>query len=268
MERTDFMVRLCCHNETADKQIPMEFNDPRCFHTFFNRHGGEGVSPFDTNNVSFGVGDEISIVRRNRERIKQSLQLDHLVSARQVHGDKVYWCSDDSYKEGEIDGVDALITERPGIGLMIQQADCQGILLFDPVRPAIGAIHCGWRGSVTGIIGKTVARMKDCFGTDPAHLRAVVSPSLGPCCGEFINYKTELPEVFHRFQVRNTYFDFWQITRWQLQECGINEKAIAVAGTCTVCSPDYFSYRRACRNGSGTTGRNCSVIALHNMGII
>jgi hypothetical protein len=199
--------------------------------------------------------------------VKRFLQLDRLVSARQVHGNEVYVFSGDLCEEGEIDGVDALITEQSDVGLMIQQADCQAVLLFDPVRPAIGAIHCGWRGSVMGIIGKTVAGMGECFGTDPAHLRAAISPSMGPCCGEFVNYKKELPKSFHRFQVRDTYFDFWRITRWQLQECGISEKAIAVAGICTVCSADYFSYRRACRDGLGTTGRNCSVIALRNENI-
>jgi polyphenol oxidase len=261
------MVRSCCPKRTEGKQILTEFKDPRCCHAFFNRYGGEGVPPFDTNNVSFGVGDEITAVRKNRELVKRSLLLDHLVSARQVHGDKVYWCSGDSCKEGEIDGVDALITEQFGVGLMIQQADCQAVLLFDPVRPAIGAIHCGWRGSVMGIIGKTIVRMGECFGTDPGHLRAAISPSLGPCCGEFVHYKKELPKAFHRFQIRDTYFDFWQITRWQLQECGISDKAIAVAGICTVCSADYFSYRRACHDGVGTTGRNCSVIALRNENI-
>jgi YfiH family protein len=261
----NFMVQMSCHTMKDDKQLLTEFNDSRCSHAFFNRHGGEGRSIFSTRNISFGVGDEVDVVRKNRERVKQSLQLDCLVSARQVHGDAVHCYSGELPGDGEIEGVDALITDRPGAGLMIQQADCQAILLFDPVRPAIAAIHCGWRGSVAGIIGKTISRMRGCFGTDPAHLRAAVSPSLGPCCAEFVNYKKELPTAFHRFQVKETYFDFWSITRWQLQECGLKKEAIVVSGICTVCSPDYFSYRRACRNGNGSTGRNCSVIALRRI---
>jgi polyphenol oxidase len=259
------MVQLSCNIETDDKQIFTKFNDPRCSSVFFNRHGGVGQSPFATRNVSFGVGDEISVVRKNRDLVKRSLRLEYLVSAKQTHGDTIYCHSGKSFDQREIEGVDALITEHPGVGLMIQQADCQAILLFDPDRPAIGAIHCGWRGSVAGIIGKTITRMGKCFGTDPAHLRAAVSPSLGPCCGEFVNYKKELPVEFHQFQIQDMYFDFWQITRWQLQECGITEKAIVVSGICTVCSPNYFSYRRACRKGNGETGRNCSVIALRSI---
>jgi polyphenol oxidase len=256
------MVTSHCCSPTDDKQIPTGLNDPRCSSAFFNRHGGEGGSCFATRNISFGVGDEVAVVRKNRELVKQALQLDRLVSARQVHGDTVYCYSGDMSGEDEIERADALITDRPGAGLMIQQADCQAILLFDPVRPAIGAIHCGWRGSVAGIIGKTIAGMGEFFGTDPGYLQAAVSPSLGPCCAEFVNYEKELPAAFHRFQVSETFFDFWDITRWQLRECGVNREAIAVAGICTVCSEDYFSYRRSCRNGNGRTGRNCSVIAL------
>lgn len=262
------MEEMYGHKE-MDNKIHELFQDPRCSSAFFNRHGGEGRSVFSTKNVSFGVGDEASVVRKNRELVRRSLQLDTLVSARQVHGDRVHCCPGEApgelSGEDEIDGVDALITDCPGSGLMIQQADCQAVLLFDPTRPAIAAIHCGWRGSVAGIIGKTIARMGECFGTDPTNLQAAVSPSLGPCCAEFIHYKKELPLAFHSFQVRDRYFDFWAITQWQLEEGGINRDAITVAGICTACSPDYFSYRRACRKRDGITGRNCSVIALRTI---
>jgi YfiH family protein len=264
--RTTFYDKKVWPQLTNDKQILAEFNTPGCSHAFFNRHGGVSQAPFFSRNVSFGVGDQDTAVRKNRELVKQALQPDRLISARQVHGDLVYHYRNESDGDDEIDGVDALITACPGTGLMIQQADCQAVLLYDPVHRAIGAVHCGWRGTVAGIIGKTVARMRECFGTEPSSLLAAVSPSLGPCCGEFTNYKTELPEALHRFQVRDSYFDFWAITRCQLQECGLAVSAIAVAGQCTVCSPDYFSYRRATRKEMGRTGRNCSVIVLHRDG--
>jgi copper oxidase (laccase) domain-containing protein len=174
MSDRDFMIELHCRNTRDDKQILTEFNDLRYSHAFFNRHGGEGSASFSTRNISFGVGDEAVVVRKNRELVKRSLQLDHLVSAKQVHGDVIYCYSGELSDGDEVEGVDALITDIPGAGLMIQQADCQAILLFDPARPAIAAIHCGWRGSVAGIIGKTIARMAECFGTDPADRKSVV----------------------------------------------------------------------------------------------
>jgi len=242
--------------------IPRQFNRYR--YAFFDRHGGEGKVPYSSRNISFGVGDDDQIVSKNREIVKRSMGLDRLVSARQVHGDRIHLYTGNQAENDEIDGVDALLTRQRGVGLMIQQADCQAVLLYDPVNQAIAAIHCGWRGSVNGIVAKTVAGMKDFFGTDPKELSAAVSPSLGPCCAEFINYKGELPKEFLRFRVRDNYFDFWQITKWQLTMCGLKESAVTVAGICTSCSPDYFSYRRSCRTANGNTGRNCSVIALQN----
>ena len=103
---------------------------------------------------------------------------------------------------------------------MIQQADCQAVLLHDPHRRAIAAVHCGWRGSVVGIIGKTIAAMQRYYRSIPADLTAFIGPSLGPCCGEFINYPDELPRWMHQYQVRPSYFDFWEISRQQLLGAG------------------------------------------------
>ena len=227
-----------------------------------DRHNGTGAAPYDSLNISFGVGDLPQTVRANRELVKQTLGIERLVSTRQVHGGRILTLDQPLSIDQEFNGYDALITRQPGLGLMIQQADCQAILLFDPLTPAVAAIHCGWRGSVLNIIARTIRAMTDAFHTKPAHLRAFISPSLGPCCAEFINYRTELPSAFHRFQVRTNHFDFWQISRLQLSDAGAKPENIDQAGICTACSPDYFSYRRACRMSNGITGRNGSVIAL------
>jgi copper oxidase (laccase) domain-containing protein len=104
--------------------------------------------------------------------------------------------------------------------------------------------------------------MAENYATAPADVQAVISPSLGPCCAEFINYRRELPAEFEQFMVRKNYFDFWQISRYQLLSAGMSDERIETANTCTCCSADYFSYRRASRLHNGLTGRNCSVIAL------
>ncbi len=235
-------------------------------HGFFNRHGGQSLAPFNTNNVSYGVGDTETAIIQNRTSIKGDLGIDILLSAHQVHGSNVFSTLGATLsKDVEMEGFDALITNQKGVGLMIQQADCQALLLFDPVTRTIAAIHCGWRGNVVGIIGETIAAMKGDFGVKPENLQVVVSPSLGPCCSEFVHHRRELPKSFRDFQVQDNYFDFWKITRWQLEAAGVPGEAISVAEICTSCSSDYFSYRRARRNGDGVTGRNCSVIALNGV---
>jgi hypothetical protein len=179
-----------------------------------------------------------------------------MVSARQIHGTKVLVIDCEPEADLEADGYDALITDRR-VALLIQQADCQAVIFHDPIRQVIGAAHAGWRGSVAGIIGATVQAMADNFATDPADLKAAISPSLGSCCAEFINYQQELPEWMHDFQVRPNYFDFWAISRVQLQGAGLLSVNIKTAGICTRCSSDHFSYRR-----SKITGRFATVVGL------
>ena len=238
---------------------------PFCFNAFsqeaslchgvFHRQGGVSSSPWDSLNVGLAVGDEVEQVVENRQRIRQSLAFSSLVAARQVHGDRVAVIKKDP--GGDIDGVDALVTDVVGIGLMIQQADCQAVLLFDPVQQAVGIAHSGWQGSVANIIAKTVATMGESFGSDPCEMFAAVSPSLGPCCGEFVNHQRELPDSFRSFQVKKNHFDFWAISRFQLEATGIRPERISVAEVCTVCDTRFFSYRR-----DKVTGRNASVIGL------
>lgn len=230
-------------------------------HGMFTRRGGTGDRAYDSLNLSFGVGDCAKVVLNNRERIKQQLKIRHLVSSNQVHGDSVALVESVD-KDHELADYDALITNQPGVGLLIQQADCQAILLHDPIQEVIAAVHNGWRGSVANIIGRTIGLMEQNFGVHPSDIRAVISPSLGPCCGEFINYRKELPVQFHSFQPTENHFDFRAISRSQLNQAGVGDTNIEICSICTACNTEYFSYRRARKSGGGRTGRNGSVIAL------
>ncbi len=229
-------------------------------HGMFSRNGGVSTPPFHSLNLSYNVGDTDQNIRRNRTLILKELQLGSLASAQQIHSDNISVVSSYEVNE-ELHGVDALISNLPGIGLLVQQADCQAVLLYDPVSQSIGAIHNGWRGSVQNIIGKTIRRMEQEFGVVPEQLYAVISPSLGPCCAEFKHYPQELPEWMHPYQVRRNYFDFWAISRVQLQQAGVQSARIDTAALCTCCQDNFFSYRRSVKQGS-KTGRNGSVIGL------
>jgi hypothetical protein len=231
-------------------------------HHCFDRTGGVSSGRFAQLNLSFGVGDTAANVRANRELVKQHFGAAHLVSADQVHGSRV--CAVDDVLAGDLEVAccDALLTCVPGRLLLIQQADCQAVLLHDPVHSAVAAIHCGWRGSVADIIGLTVAEMKDRYRTAPADLQAFIGPSLGSCCAEFVNYRDELPESFERYRSGANHFDFWRISADQLIRAGLRAEAVSLPSTCTSCSDDYFSYRRAVRDADGITGRHGSTICL------
>ncbi|MBU0485712.1 MAG: peptidoglycan editing factor PgeF [Proteobacteria bacterium] len=231
---------------------------PGLSHGVFTRHGGVSDQPFHSLNIGYHVGDEPDNIVENRALIKQALGLKTMISAKQVHGDRVLVVTAQPDDDYEVDGYDALVTNCC-TGLMVQQADCQAVMLFDPVQRVAGIVHSGWRGSVTDIIGKTVKTMFQAFGSRASDLCAAISPSLGPCCGEFVNFREELPASMHDYQVRDDYFDFWSISRDQLQTAGVGADRIEIAGNCTVCDEDFFSYRR-----DRQTGRFASVIGLVN----
>ncbi len=230
-------------------------------HAMFTRCGGCSPAPYESLNCSYTGGDNPSMVEKNRKRMQKTLDIEILKGTTQVHGDSILTVK---YIDQATDRTrnDAMITNVAGIGLLIQQADCQAILLHDPIQGVIAAIHNGWQGSVTNIIAKTIYRMQQNFSVQAANLLAVISPSLGPCCAEFINYKNELPPDFLSFASMKNHFDFRAISRWQLIRAGVDEKKIDTAMKCTVCDNDFFSYRRSVRRGNGQTGRNGSIIAL------
>jgi len=243
-------------------QFPLFQSVPGLVHGVFTRLGGESGGALQGLNLSFSVGDQAGRVAGNRKRVRDLLNLPSLTSLRQVHGTEAVIISNgrgpDTTETPETETGDILLTDRPGIGLMIKQADCQAVMLVDPRHKALANIHCGWRGNVRGVISEGIKHLRAAYGTDPADLLAAVGPSLGPCCAEFIHYREELPEEAWQYQVRPFYFDFWQWSREQLVAAGVRNENVAVAGICTSCRTDeFYSYRK-----EKMTGRFGSVIGL------
>ena len=232
---------------------------PRFEHAVFTRLGGVSAPPFDSLNVSHGTGDSPSAVRENRERIRRFMGADRLVLLKQVHGGDVL-----VLRREDMDGVtqplqgDGLVTNVPGTGLVIQQADCQAVILFDPVRHVVANVHCGWRGNVANVLGNAVRVMAEAFQCDPERLLAGVGPSLGPCCGEFRGHEEIFPESFRAFEVRKDHFDLWALSLHQLVQAGLRREHMALARVCTKCRRDlFFSYR-----GEEITGRFATMAML------
>jgi len=235
----------------------------RLDHGVFTRRGGFSPRPFDSLNVSMGIGDAEAHVARNRDLIRRRMTGKDFVYARQVHGCDVAVLKGPRQAPGAETGAgtltaDVLITDQPGRCLVIQVADCQAVLLYDPVRQVVANVHCGWRGSILNIIGRALEAMTIHFGCRAERIRAGIGPSLGPCCAEFINYKKELPADFRAYKDPRDHFDFWAVSRDQLIRAGVAEKNIEISGICTRCRTDeFYSYRAA-----KTTGRFAAVIGL------
>jgi YfiH family protein len=178
----------------------------------------------------------------------------------QVHGARVHMLElvKDTDLQEDAPCADAMVTNLTGIALMVKQADCQAVILVEPVKKAIAVIHCGWRGNVANLPAKVVERMTSSLDCSAAEMRAAIGPSLGPCCAEFTSHETLFPAHFRRFMVRRNHFDLWELSRMQLLEAGLKKDRIEIAGICTRCRTDlFFSYR-----GEGATGRFATLVML------
>lgn len=228
-------------------------------HAVFTRIGGTSSPPFQGLNTSYSVGDRPEHVKVNLCKIQEALGVRSLVSMDQAHGNRILVISrGNSGVPSEEPRVDAVLTNRPDIPIMVKQADCQGVVIFDPENAVVANAHCGWRGNVKDFLGRVVLRMRQEFGSESSQLLAAIGPSLGPCCAEFVNYEEIFPEAFKPFMVRKNHFDLWAISVFQLLEAGLREENIIVAGICTRCRTDlFFSYR-----GELKTGRFASVVML------
>ena len=213
---------------------------------------------------SFGLGDMAAHVRANRRLIARAIEGEDLVFAEQVHGDDVivvnYQNSGSDMGTDRVVGIgDALVTDVSGKFLVIQLADCQSILLYDPIRRVVANVHCGWRGSIKNVIRRTVCVMQKCFQCNSTDIIAGIGPSLGPCCAEFVNYRKEIPEKFWCYKSADDHFDFWALSLDQLVSAGVLRENIETSSICTKCNTEaFFSYR-----AEGQTGRFASVIGIN-----
>jgi polyphenol oxidase len=236
-------------------------------HGIFTRKGGFSSKPFNSLNISFGVGDNIENVKHNRHVISEFFGTrtnnSSMVYLNQIHSDRVRVLSHESMPTklndpGMLLSGDAIVTDLCNKNLVIQVADCQAILLYDPVRRVVANVHSGWRGSIQNVVGKTVNLMNQRFMSNPKDIVAGIGPSLGPCCSEFVNYRTEIPETLWKYKINGKHFDFWSISQDQMKSEGILDENIETSGICTKCRTDlFFSYR-----GERVTGRFSAVLGL------
>jgi polyphenol oxidase len=229
-------------------------NFPKLQHATFTRHGGDSAQKFDSLNLGYFTEDNKKLIYNNIDKVSSTLGIKNLHFAQQVHTDEIA-IVDSAYT---LTPCDVLATQEAHRGLMIQHADCQATIIYDPKQHVVANVHCGWKGNILNIYEKTVEFMKDKFGSQPENLYVGIAPSLGPNASEFKDYKTSFPEHFWEFQVQNSYFNLWEIARQQLIKAKVLPEHIEIAELCTYhCSTDFFSYRK-----ENLTGRNGTIAAL------
>jgi YfiH family protein len=233
----------------------------------FTRQGGISPEPWASLNLGGTVGDDPQRVSENRRRLFVALGRDPgtVYDVWQVHGVEVALAQAPRSPGSPHLQADIILTDQPGLILMMRFADCVPIFLHDPIHRAIGIVHAGWLGTVRGAASAAVQAIQAQFGTDPANLVAGIGPSIGPDHYEVGNdvasqvrqaFGADAP-VLISIQNGRTHFDLWAANRLLLERAGVRN--VETAGLCTVChNDDWFSHRAE----HGRTGRFGAVIAL------
>ena len=250
-------------------------SDSGISHGFSTRLGGVSPAPWDSLNLDDRRGDDNANVQENFRRLCAALDMDvrRVVLSRQVHRDDVRVvtaadCGKGLWRPQDYDSADALITAVPGIPLVVFSADCNVILLHDPVRRVVGAAHAGWRGTAAGIAGKTVRAMCEAYGCTPADIRAAVGPAIGQCCFETDG---DVPEALRRaLGCEAEPFMAWNGRKWHIDLKAVNALWLRKAGVqhidvcadCTCCRTDlYWSHRKT----GLQRGEQAALIALREV---
>ena len=188
-----------------------------------------------------------------------------LISVKQVHGTDALVVDRPLTESDQFPGGwDALVTDQLGVTVAVRTADCVPVLLHDPRKRVVAAIHAGWRGAVAGIVTKTLRLMAARFGSMQADLRVSIGPSAGPCCYEVDSPVLDqlhmgLPDwesVVCDNQGAKARLDLKALIRKQVEGAGVPLSSISSVNLCTICQDRlFYSYRREGRvNGTMVSG--------------
>lgn len=246
---------------------PASFYTPSIFANFSNliaaestRHGGVSPAPFASLNLGINTPDDPINVDENRRRFFAAIGAEtyQFASSHQVHGTKILYTTE----PGRFDGYDALITNQPGLLIGVTVADCVPILIYDQKNQAVAAVHAGWRGTIGGIVAKTLTTMHQRFGTMADQCYAYVGTCIDECSFEVgPEVADQFASVFVRKDLRTGkgYADLKKANTKPLADFGIPSAQISVSPFSTVIdNEDYFSYRAE----QGQTGRMLAVIGI------
>jgi polyphenol oxidase len=221
-------------------------------HGFFTRRGGVSGGGYASLNCSLSGQDDPDKVMENRARVARSLDLDpgRLQGLTQVHGTHVVTVTE-PWAPGQGERADAMVTDRPGLGLGIVTADCAPVLFADASAGVVGAAHAGWRGAVAGVLEATISAMI-ALGSAPERMSAAVGPCIardsyevGPDLRDCVLARAAADSAFFTAGQRE---DRWQFDlpgycAARLRAAGVGH--ILVTGIDTLVEEDrFFSHRR------------------------
>ena len=235
---------------------------PHCFTT---RHGGVSTGSQSSLNLAIGRGDSLENVEKNLHILGDALGFDpqKLVMTMQIHSDIVRVVTDADCNgpcHRNYPQCDGLVTNTPGVALLIFTADCTPLLFHDPVTGAVGAAHAGWRGTAQAIGARVVEAMVENFGCKPENIRAAIGPNVGMCHFEtdadvpnaMLEAFGEEANAYIEKKGEKYFLDLKAINALSIRRAGVTH--IEISDACTMCQPDRFWSHRVTKGDRGSQG--------------
>lgn len=210
-------------------------------------------------NAFLGKSFDFGVTNLNRiKEISNFLKVDEnkIFYSVQNHTNKVEVVREnDKVNDEKFINNDGLITNIKDNVLFTYVADCQGILLYDPIKKVIGNIHSGWKGTANKIVINGISKMISEFDSNKKDILCFISPSIHACHFEIeddvLNYFRRRMNVDNfivekkNIKGKNKYYlDLISLNKEILLDYGIKKENIYVMDECTVCNSNYHSYRR------------------------
>jgi len=219
------------------------------------RHGGVSPEPWKSLNFSTARGDTQERVRENRRLLGEALGYDYQqrVYCQQPHGTGIAKVDANDLGICQM-GSDGAVTDSPQVPISLIFGDCVPVLLYDPAKQVLAAVHAGWRGTVNGAAAAALWSMVAGYGTNPADVLACIGPSIGPESYEVGDEVVEMARAklanadalltWPRGENERPHFDLWEANASQLVEQGVLREKVEVAGIDTARrTDDFFSHR-------------------------
>ena len=217
------------------------------------RQGGFSKGSYGEFNINRYCGDNVETISQNSALLCGLVGIDdsRLLMPHQVHETEIV-AVNETTREAELEGVDALMTNIPGICIGVSTADCIPVLLYDKVHRAVCAIHAGWRGTVKRIVEKAVGAMTSTYDTRPADIQAQIGPGIHVESFEvgdevyeaFANEGFEMGTISRKVG-QKWHIDLPECNRQQILASGVPAAQVDVSPICTYQHPEtYFSARR------------------------
>lgn len=228
---------------------------PRVRACVTTRQGDFSPAPWAGFNLGLNCEDDPARVHLARTHVQSSLGLQHIGWLTQVHGIKVV----DTRTADTL--ADASLSTQPHQACAILTADCLPVLFARTDGTAVAAAHAGWRGLASGVLLRTLARLR---ADSTAAICAWLGPAICQSCYQvdervrqaFLADNPCFEQAFQADGPLHYRLSLAQAASLQLQDAGVD---VTASGLCTHCdNSQFYSFRHE----AGHTGRFASLIWL------